>query len=210
MPRKRNQDARRKQLLDAAVAVINERGPAGVQMKNVAKAANMATGSIYYYYDDVDDLLHQVHRLAFERYVTRRAAAIEKLSDPRAQLATMIALGIPRPEDEPLSLALYQVEVAKSRDAKHTDLLTNLCAAQREIYRTILDAGTAAGHFTPAAPTEDIAEQLISLEDGYGLGICGGKTDYSYERAHALTVSAAELWTGCGGLADWLDPETLD
>lgn len=46
MPRKRNQEARRRQLLDAAVAVINEQGPAGVQMKNVAKAANMATGSI--------------------------------------------------------------------------------------------------------------------------------------------------------------------
>lgn len=210
MPRKRNQEARRKQLLDAAVAVINEQGPAGVQMKNVAKAANMATGSIYYYYDDVDDLLHQVHHLAYERYVTRRQEAIEPLADPRAQLATMVALGIPRPQDEPLSLALYQVEVAKARDEKHSDFLTDLCSAQREIYRCILDAGAAAGLFHPVAPTNDIAEQLISLEDGYGLGICGGKKDYTYERTHALTVAAAELWTGCGGLAEWLDPSALD
>lgn len=210
MPRKRNQEARRRQLLDAAVAVINEQGPAGVQMKNVAKAANMATGSIYYYYDDVDDLLHQVHRLAYERYVTRRQRAIEPLEDPRAQLATMVALGIPRPQDEPLSLALYQVEVAKARDAKHSEFLTDLCSQQREIYRSILDAGAAAGVFTPVGPTQDIAEQLISLEDGYGLGICGGKKDYTYERTHTLTVAAAELWTGCGGLADWLDPATLD
>ncbi|NHA00959.1 helix-turn-helix transcriptional regulator [Nocardioides sp. W3-2-3] len=55
MPRKRDQAARRQGLLAAAVAVINVRGPAGVRMKDVAREADMATGSVYYYYDDVDE-----------------------------------------------------------------------------------------------------------------------------------------------------------
>jgi AcrR family transcriptional regulator len=209
MARKRNQDARRRELLHAAVSVINERGPAGVQMKDVARAANMATGSVYYYYDGVDELLRHVHQMAFERYLTCRRQAVSTLEDPRAQLATMVALGLPTPHDEPLSLALYQVEVAKARDAHHNDLITDLCGSQRRLYQEILDRGAEAGVFRLLLPSLDIAEQLISLEDGYGIGICAGKKDYTYERTHALLLSAAALWTSCPDLGDWLDPATL-
>ena len=209
MPRKRNQDARRRELLNAAVSVINERGPAGVQMKDVARAANMATGSIYYYYDGVDELLRHVHQMAFERYLTRRLEATSGLEDPRAQLATMVALGLPMPKDEPLSLALYQVEVAKARDPHHNELITELCGSQRRLYQEILDRGAAEGVFAPTVPTADIAEQLISLEDGYGLGICAGKQDYTYERTHGLLLAAAAMWTSCPDLGDWLDPASL-
>lgn len=209
MPRKRNQDARRRELLNAAVSVINERGPAGLQMKDVAKAANMATGSVYYYYDGVDELLHHVHRMAFERYLTRRLEAVSGLPDARAQLATMVALGIPMPEDEPLSLALYQVEVAKARDPGHSELITELCGSQRRLYQEILDRGVAAGVFSPMLPVADIAEQLISLEDGYGIGICAGKQDYTYERTHALLLAAAAMWTGCPDLGDWVDADRV-
>jgi AcrR family transcriptional regulator len=204
MARKRNQDARRRELLDAAVSVINERGPAGVQMKDVARAANMATGSIYYYYDGVDELLRHVHQMAFERYLTRRAEAVAEVDDPRAQLAIMVALGLPTPADEPLSLALYQVEVAKARDAHHNELITELCGSQRRLYQDILERGAERGVFDLLLPALDIAEQLISLEDGYGIGICAGKKDYTYERTHALVLDAAALWTSCPDLGDWL------
>jgi AcrR family transcriptional regulator len=82
MARKRNQDARRRELLHAAVSVINERGPAGVQMKDVARAANMATGSVYYYYDGVEELLRHVHRMAFERYLTHRRERFRRWRTP--------------------------------------------------------------------------------------------------------------------------------
>ncbi|MDX6324196.1 MAG: hypothetical protein QOK15_550 [Nocardioidaceae bacterium] len=209
MARKRNQDARRRELLHAAVSVINERGPAGVQMKDVARAANMATGSVYYYYDGVDELLRHVHQMAFERYLTHRRQAVSTLEDPRAQLAMMVALGLPAPKDEPLSLALYQVEVAKARDPHHNDLITELCGSQRRLYQEVLDRGAQQGVFDLVMPAQDIAEQLISLEDGYGLGICAGKKDYTYERTHALLLGAAALWTSCPDLGDWLDAATV-
>ncbi len=207
MPRKRNQEARRRELLDAAVSVINERGPAGVQMKDVAKAAGMATGSIYYYYDGVDELLDHVHQRAFDRYLTRRVEATSRLHDPRAKLATMVVLGLPRPQDEALSLALYQVEVAKSRNPRHSELITSLCASQLRLYEQILQAGVDAGVFTPLVPIPDIAEHLISLEDGYGLAVCAGKKGYTYERTYHLVMSAASLLAGCPDLAGWADSD---
>ncbi|HEX4701385.1 MAG TPA: TetR/AcrR family transcriptional regulator [Pseudonocardiaceae bacterium] len=197
MPRSRNQTARRQQLLEAAVRVINDRGAANIHMKDVAQAASMATGSVYYYYDNVDELLRHVHALAFDRYYTARVAAISALDDPHAKMVTMVEMGLPRPADEPLSLALYQVGVAKARDPHHADMITQLCGQQRRLYQELLDDGAATGHFHPVMPTSRIAHNIIALEDGYGLGLCTGEQDYDYELAKGLILDAVSHWTQC-------------
>jgi len=200
MPRPRDQAARRKHLLDAAVQVINDRGPARMQMKDVADMAGMATGSVYYYYDNVDELLRHVHAMAFDRYYTTRVDAVSGLADARDKLRTMVDMGLPRPADQPLSLALYQVIVAKARDTQHAAMITDLCGEQRRLYQQILDEGVAAGHFQPVLPTAAIAQNLISLEDGYGLGLSTGNHDYDYDRARMLVLEAAAHWTQCPSL----------
>ncbi|HVB44818.1 MAG TPA: TetR/AcrR family transcriptional regulator [Streptosporangiaceae bacterium] len=202
MPRVRDQAARRKLLLEAAVAVINDRGPARMQMKDVADMAGMATGSVYYYYDNVDEILRHVHAMAFDRYYTARVQAISNLADAREKIRTMVDLGLPRPQDEPLSLALYQVIVAKARDPQHSDMITSLCGEQRGLYQQILDEGVAAGQFRPVIPTLNIAQNLISLEDGYGLGLSTGNHDYDFGQARLLLLQAAAHWTQCPELLD--------
>lgn len=202
MPRPKDQAARRKLLLDAAVRVINDQGPARMQMKDIADMAGMATGSVYYYYDNVDEVLRHVRAMAFDRYYTERADAIAGLSDARDKLRTMVDMGLPRPQDEPLSLALYQVMVAKARDSDHASMITDLCGEQRRLYQEILDEGTAAGQFAPVLPTVSIAQNLISLEDGYGLGLATGNHDYDFAQARLLVLEAAAHWTQCPELLD--------
>lgn len=200
MPRSRDQVARRAQLLEAAVQVINDRGPARMQMKDVADMAGMATGTVYYYYDNVDEILRHVRAMAYDRYYTARVQAVSGLADPRQKMRTMIDMGLPRPQDEPLSLALYQIMVAKARDAKHAEMISDLCGEQRRLYQQILDEGTTSGHFRPVISTGDIAQNLISLEDGYGLGLATGNHDYDFEQARQLILAAAAHWTGCPDL----------
>lgn len=200
MPRSKDQAARRKLLLDAAVRVINDQGPARMQMKDIADMAGMATGSVYYYYDNVDEVLRHVRSMAFERYYTSRVEAIAGMVDAREKLRTMIDMGLPQPDDEALSLALYQVMVAKARDDKHASMITDLCGEQRRLYQEILDEGVAAGLFAPVLPTAAIAQNLISLEDGYGLGLSTGNHDYDYEEARQLVLTAAANWTRCQDL----------
>lgn len=200
MPRSKDQAARRKLLLDAAVQVINDQGPARMQMKDIADVAGMATGSVYYYYDNVDEVLRHVRAMAFDRYYTARVEAVSVLSDARDKLRTMVDMGLPRPQDEPLSLALYQVMVAKARDSQHASMITDLCGEQRKLYQEILDEGAATGLFAPVLPTASIAQHLISLEDGYGLGLSTGNHDYDYDQARLLVLEAAAHWTQCPDL----------
>jgi AcrR family transcriptional regulator len=200
MPRSKDQAARRKLLLDAAVQVINDQWPARMQMKDIADVAGMATGSVYYYYDNVDEVLRHVRAMAFDRYYTARVEAVSVLSDARDKLRTMVDMGLPRPQDEPLSLALYQVMVAKARDSQHASMITDLCGEQRRLYQEILDEGAATGLFAPVLPTASIAQHLISLEDGYGLGLSTGNHDYDYDQARLLVLEAAAHWTQCPDL----------
>jgi AcrR family transcriptional regulator len=202
MPRSKDQAARRRHLLEAAVQVINTQGPGRMQMKDVADVAGMAPGSVYYYYDNVDEILRHVHAMAFDRYYTARAEAVADLADAREKLRTMIDMGLPRPEDEPLSLALYQVIVAKARDPGDAEMISSLCGQQRQLYRQILDEGSAAGLFDLVLPARDIAQNLISLEDGYGIGLSAGNHDYSFEEARRLVTEAAAHWTRCPQLLD--------
>lgn len=202
MPRPRNQAARRKHLLDAAIQVINDRGPARMQMKDIADVAGMATGSVYYYYDNVDEVLRHVHAMAFDRYYTAREQAIAGLTDPRDKVRAMVDMGLPQPADEPLSLALYQVMVAKARDPHHAEIITRLCGQQRRLYQELLDEGAKAGRFRPLIATERVAQNLISLEDGYGLGLSTGNHDYDYAHARNLILEAAAHWTQCPDLLD--------
>lgn len=206
MSRPRNQSARRAQLLEAALQVINERGPADLQMKDVAGAAGLATGSVYYYYANVDELLRHVHALAYERYYTSRVSAVEPMSDPREQIRTMVSMGLPRPQDQPLSLALYQVAVAKARDPHHADMITDLCGEQVRLYDRLLTAGTEQGFFTPLTSTHRIAENIIALEDGYGLGLCTGNHDYDFDEAARSVLEAVSLWTQCPDLLSSASP----
>lgn len=204
MARPRNQGARRRQLLDAALQVINERGPADVQMKHVAGAAGLATGSVYYYYENVDELLRHVHQLAYDRYYTSRVAAVAELADPRDKIARMVQMGLPWPEDQALSLALYQVGVARARDPHHADLITDLCGQQVRLYERLLDEGASAGVFHPQTSTFRIAENIIALEDGYGLGLCTGNHDYDVDAVVGLILESVCLWTQCPELPDHL------
>ena len=74
MARKRDQETRRQQLIDAARAAVAEKGLAAVQLRDVAKAADLTPGAVLYYYDDLHDLLQQVYEGATRRYSIDREA----------------------------------------------------------------------------------------------------------------------------------------
>jgi AcrR family transcriptional regulator len=57
-------DERRQRLLGAALALFAERGYHGTSVPDVAKAARVATGSVYNYFADKNDLVNQVYRAA--------------------------------------------------------------------------------------------------------------------------------------------------
>jgi AcrR family transcriptional regulator len=80
------QDNRRAQLLDAAAALFAERGFHATSMRDIAKAVDMLSGSIYYHFESKEDMLLAVYTEAAARVAEQVDQAIARESDPWRRL----------------------------------------------------------------------------------------------------------------------------
>jgi AcrR family transcriptional regulator len=196
MARVRNQDARRHQLVSAAIDVIALRGVGGMRVKDVADAADISPRLVAYYYPELDDLIDEVYRSAVDRYYWQRLAAINKLDDPRDRLVNLIESGLPAGDDDMLNRAIYELAVNSGRDPSHGTLLTLLFDREVSLYVAVLEAGSASGDFTLREPVLSIAQNFVALEDAYGMHLNGGNSSLGTAAAMDLLRSFARSVTG--------------
>ena len=62
------EDMMKQSIFEATVTVMKKHGPAGVRMDRVARAAEMAIGTLYNYFKDKEALLLHVHHTLFDPY----------------------------------------------------------------------------------------------------------------------------------------------
>src|SRR5215470_15898938 len=80
------QDNRRVQLLDAAARLFNQRGYHATSMRDIARAVDMLSGSIYYHFSSKQEMLLAVYAEGARRIGDLVDAAIERETDPWTRL----------------------------------------------------------------------------------------------------------------------------
>jgi AcrR family transcriptional regulator len=83
--RKRDSEATRTALLDAAQDVFLEHGYAGASVRRVAERAGVTHGTLYLYFRDKDDLLYQLSEELF-RQLLARLRTLPRTLEPVARL----------------------------------------------------------------------------------------------------------------------------
>lgn len=81
-------------MLDAAAAVLAERGYAGFGLAEVARRAGLQTGSLYYHFASKDELVHETLRIGTtnaREAVEQAVAALGPDPDPLAALTTALS-----------------------------------------------------------------------------------------------------------------------
>jgi len=175
MARRRDQAARRSQLVDAAGRAILDRGAANARLRDIADLAGLTPASVLYYYPDIQELLAAVFEKGTETYLVHRRREVEAAEGHWDRLAACIRSGVPYPgERETTSRILYELvpltfrhEVIAARQQEFFDQQTGL-------YRQLLEEGTAAGEFDLVAPAPFLARAFVALEDGYGIEVLAG------------------------------------
>jgi AcrR family transcriptional regulator len=195
--RPRNQTERRSLLVNSALDAIRERGISSLRVRDVAEAAGVATGTVHYYFNDLDRLLHEVHSQACERFFGARIAALEGVDDARAKLARTIESGLPGSADDAIVIALYEIDVYKRGDPVHALLASALFDQQVALYYGILELGRSQGHFALTEPALDVARNLVALEDAYGMHIVVGVRSLPVAACRGLLAGYARTATGC-------------
>jgi AcrR family transcriptional regulator len=85
-PRAPRADNRLPALLDAAARLFAERGYAATSMRDIAQAASMLPGSLYYHFAAKEDLLAAVYEAGVHEIVAAVRAAIAHETEPWARL----------------------------------------------------------------------------------------------------------------------------
>ncbi|PJM73825.1 TetR family transcriptional regulator [Bifidobacterium primatium] len=141
---RRNDPERRQRIIDACLDVIAERGVAGTSHRVVAARAGVPLGSMTYYFDGMDDLLHQAFGQFVQRSIDVFAARMADVSSTEAACEA-VARHIEgdlliTPHDFTINLEFYTIA---ARDGSFRDLSERWMAASRAELERFFDAETA-------------------------------------------------------------------
>lgn len=196
MARPKRQDKRRASLIAAAQRAIIKHGPDGAILNRIAEEAHVAPQTVTYYYPDISGLLLDAVRLAMDRFYNARVEALEEFDGPAdEQLRLMISLGLPATPEDPEVRLLCEMGGASARFPIIAALLSTLFDREVSMYRSVLEAGAKSGVFQLQRPSEEIARNLVSLEDAYGYRLVGHHPTISSKRALELILGYATLST---------------
>jgi AcrR family transcriptional regulator len=153
-------------LVDAALAIVEREGMAGLSLRALARSAGVSPMAPYHHFADRAALLAAVAEIGFHRLYADKLAALATITDPQAALVagskSYVAFIIANPE---LYRLMKSPELADR--ARHPALATAAAAPAgrlRLLLQQLADAGRLQGVSPDAA-----AAMLWSLVHGTGL-----------------------------------------
>lgn len=113
--------AKRNEILDTASQLFARHGFQGTNMKLLAREAQASTSTIYAYFEDKNDLLHQSIERRMEELESRHLTRIREIDDPVEAVLQGIGLLNESIAEDPLlsSLLIYDARVADVRLRAH-------------------------------------------------------------------------------------------
>jgi AcrR family transcriptional regulator len=169
VPKIVDHEQRRRELVDATLAVVAVGGIEAATVRRIAEEAGCTTGRITHYFADKEEVLvaalRQVHRAAGERML----AAIRQRRGLEA-LRAVLAEALPLDEERVLE---WRVWLAFWGNAATS---ANLQAEQHQRYREwrrlltrVLAAAQRNGQLSASIDLDRLVDQIVALVDGFGL-----------------------------------------
>ena len=105
---------KRRQILEAAVSVFADRGFHKSRVSDVARAAEVADGTIYLYFKSKDDILISLFEEAMQEMIDGANAAIADVDDPLERLRAFALFHMNNVEEQRAVAKVLQVELRLS------------------------------------------------------------------------------------------------
>ena len=159
MPRKSSRNGasgKREAILRAATRVFARNGYFNSKVADIARAANVADGTVYLYFKSKEEILHSIFDQSMAEAISSGRKLIEKISDPKEKLRRIAMLHLERlGADRDLAI-VFQVELRGS-----TKFMQEFSAAGFAEYlgllRTTFEEGQRSGIFR-----KDLNPKLVS------------------------------------------------
>jgi len=196
MARKKDQAARRQQLVSATIELIADRGIEALTLAAIADRAGVSHRLVAYYYSDLESLVQDAHEAAVERYYWARLQALDQIAAPEQRLLQLIRSGLPGRQDRQLSQVLNELSANASRSWVHAQLMSQLFDREVSLYLSVFRDGQSAGVFRLSQPALTLARNLVALEDAYGFHLLAKTSSIDAATALGALVGYARTATG--------------
>lgn len=195
MPKIINKQAKKQDIIVAAMKVFAQKGFANTKMADVAEAANIGKGTIYEYFESKEEIFEFVFNHFMESMETSVAKAIFKITDPVEKIrvifqswADMIAT---HTTDIVEIMLDFWAEAIRRKDAKKLGIvrLDMIYEDFRKIIKSILDEGIRLGKFKPV-DTFYTASLMLGAMDGLMIQWIMNKNIFDVKKAieHSMSV----------------------
>jgi AcrR family transcriptional regulator len=217
-PDSETETSARDRILQAACALIAERGIGGARIAQIAKAAGVSTALVHYHFRTREVLLSETLDYAFDLAAAVRLRAAGENGDSgddgdgsaSRRLADVVEQSLPTTDPGRREWQLWaELWLGAARDPSLRPIAAQMYARYRTWIATAVAEGVAAGEFAAVDPgrTADLAMALI---DGLGLRVLLGDPSMPLEQARErigeilareLQISAGQLPFAAAGVA---------
>lgn len=161
MPKLGMAPIRRKQLVDAAIAVIHAEGFANATVARIARKAGVSTGMVHHYFHDKDDLLFATMRFLLAELRADASMRLSRAAEPQDRIGAIIDACF---GDSQFDEQVFSAWLALYGNARQSPRLMNILALYHRRLRSSLL------HDLRRLVAED---EALRLADGIGAMIDG-------------------------------------
>jgi len=147
MPRVVDREARRAELVSAAAAAFAQRGVANTAVSDIVKAAGVAQGTFYLYFDSKDDAIIAVVERVADAIVENTAARIAAASSAVDRLLALPGV-LSEVGAEPEAAGLVDLMHRSENRILHDRLAEDMTRRLVPLLEAIVDEGVAEGVFS--------------------------------------------------------------
>jgi TetR/AcrR family transcriptional regulator, fatty acid metabolism regulator protein len=143
-----NHNKKHKRILDAAVKIFAKKGFHNSRIAEVASEAGVASGTIYLYFKNKDDILIKVFEESLEKLIDDVNVELESIESPEKQLKRFIQLHLSMMKNNKELAEVLQVELRQSHKFMK-EYEPNHWIKYLNIIASILKEGQKKGVFDP-------------------------------------------------------------
>lgn len=122
-------------ILNAAIYIIARKGFHNTKVKDIADRAGVASGTVYNYFSNKDDILLSIMILKINEYVNSAKQEIENISDPKEKIKILVKYHFTAMQSNPDLALVLQLELRQPSKEFRDKVRKNL----REYFNFIED-----------------------------------------------------------------------
>ncbi|MEL7371471.1 MAG: TetR/AcrR family transcriptional regulator [Myxococcota bacterium] len=166
--RKEQGEQTRQAIIEVTTRLFANRGYAGTSLDLIAKEAKTSKSSIFWHFENKEDLLFTVVDRAMSAWESRAGAELLAQPDPPRQLAKLVDLYRELARDRPDTLRLLLGLLLETADANPEvkRRFQRMYQGYRTSIQIILEEGQSTGHFTCALPASHLSAITLAMFDG--------------------------------------------